>query len=93
MSTVVAIHNTVNERAWQHVLAWEALHACDCAAPKLLRFRGRPADYSPKARLLNLLVGCQGLAFQAVSFWLWWVIDGGRLFLFFCSPEKSPASL
>ncbi len=56
MPTVVAIHNTVNERAWAHVLGWESLHACDCPDPKLLRFRGRPTDYSPKARLLNLLV-------------------------------------
>ncbi len=60
MSSVVAIHNGVNERAWQHLLAWEALHACDCpAGPKLLRFQGRPQDYTPKARLLNLLV-CHG---------------------------------
>lgn len=56
MPTVVAIHNAVNERAWQHILAWEAMHACDCPAPKLLRFQGRPKDYSPKARLLNFLV-------------------------------------
>lgn len=26
---------------------------CDC--PKLLKFRGRPRDYSPKARFLNFL--------------------------------------
>eukprot|EP00955_Chlamydomonas_euryale_P068665 360194-Chlamydomonas_euryale.AAC.10 len=26
-----------------------------CDAPKLKRFRGRPAEYSPKARLLNTL--------------------------------------
>lgn len=25
-SSVVAIHNTVNERAWREVLAWEAMH-------------------------------------------------------------------
>jgi hypothetical protein len=56
MSTVVAIHNAVNERAWQHVLAWERLHACACDAPKLLRFKGRPSEFSPKARLLNFLV-------------------------------------
>lgn len=56
MSKVVAIHNTVNERAWQHILAWEALHACDCANPRLKRFQGKPNEYSPKARLLNFLV-------------------------------------
>ena len=26
-----------------------------CAQPRLVRFVGRPQDYSPKARLLNLL--------------------------------------
>jgi hypothetical protein len=57
MAQVVAIHNGVNEQAWRHVLAWESLHDCDCpGGPKLLRFQGRPKDYSPKARLLNLLV-------------------------------------
>ena len=56
MAAVVAIHNAVNERAWAAVRAWEALHACECPEPKLLRFRGRPKDFSPKARLLNLLV-------------------------------------
>ncbi|OUS45369.1 Holocytochrome c synthase/heme-lyase [Ostreococcus tauri] len=39
MARVVAIHNAVNERAWAH----------------LLKFRGRPRDFSPKARLLNFL--------------------------------------
>jgi cytochrome c heme-lyase len=56
MSKVVAIHNTVNERAWQHIMAWEALHACDCANPRLKRFQGKPNEFSPKARLLNFLV-------------------------------------
>ncbi|RMZ55245.1 hypothetical protein APUTEX25_005523 [Auxenochlorella protothecoides] len=53
MTAVVAIHNAVNERAWREVRAWEA--AAGCPAPTLLRFRGRPADVSPKARLLNAL--------------------------------------
>ena len=52
--SVVAIHNTVNERAWREVLAWEALHE-GSAPPRLVRFVGRPQDFSPKARLLNLL--------------------------------------
>lgn len=56
MHTVVSIHNTVNEQVWQHILAWEMLHACDCAQPKLKKFQGRPNEYSPKARLLNFLV-------------------------------------
>lgn len=56
MSVVVQIHNAVNERAWAHVLHWEQLHARSCNCPKLLKFRGRPNDYSPRAMLLNTLV-------------------------------------
>lgn len=58
MSTVVQIHNAVNEQAWREVCEWERFAAPSCAAqrdPTLLRFMGRPNDTSPKARLLNLL--------------------------------------
>lgn len=57
MAAVVAIHNTVNERAWREIMHWERLAggAQACGGPKLLKLRGRPKDYSPKARLLNLL--------------------------------------
>lgn len=51
MPSVVAIHNTVNERAWQEILRWEALHP-GCP-PKLLKFQGKPREFSPRARLLN----------------------------------------
>ena len=57
MPAVVAIHNAVNERAWRDILSWEA-HQCQsdaCGGPKLVKFRGRPKDFSPKARILNLL--------------------------------------
>ena len=64
MKSVVAIHNSVNERAWREVMAWEALHASECATPRLKKFQGRPSDYSPKARLLNTLVRVQfGVSF------------------------------
>lgn len=53
MHSVVSIHNSVNERAWQQVCQYEALHSG--GKPKLVRFMGRPQDYSPKARLLNVL--------------------------------------
>ncbi len=56
MRAVVGIHNAVNERAWQEVLAWERLHSAQCDNPRLKRFMGRPSDLSPKARLLNFLV-------------------------------------
>ena len=60
MASVVAIHNAVNERAWQEVVAWEAAAGfgprnSPCGGPRLARFVGRPRDLSPKARLLNLL--------------------------------------
>jgi hypothetical protein len=67
MQRVVAIHNSVNERAWQHVLAWEALHACDCSQPRLVRFQGKPNEFSPKARLLNMLVRQLGRGGTAYS--------------------------
>lgn len=55
MQSVVAIHNGVNERAWSEVLQWEKMHVTRCGGPRLKKFAGRPQDYSPKARLLNIL--------------------------------------
>lgn len=57
MTAVVAIHNAVNERAWKEILQWEKANgsAETCGGPRLLRFRGLPQDFSPKARLLNML--------------------------------------
>lgn len=52
MNAIVAIHNATNERVWSLIRMWEAEQGC--AEPRLVRFRGRPKDYSPKARLLNL---------------------------------------
>ena len=51
MPAVVAIHNNMNESTWRRVLEWEALHSAECAAPKLLRFMGRPDELTPKARV------------------------------------------
>ena len=51
MASVVAIHNAVNERAWSEVMKWEQMHCDTCAAPKLVRFIGRPMDFSPQARI------------------------------------------
>ena len=55
MDVVVAIHNTVNERVWEHILQWEKLHEDVCCRPTLSKFEGRPKDFSPRARLLNWL--------------------------------------
>ncbi|KAJ1406176.1 cytochrome c/c1 heme lyase-domain-containing protein [Ochromonadaceae sp. CCMP2298] len=56
MDTVIAIHNNMNEGTWAQVLEWEQLHtAADASrAAKLLKFIGRPDEYSPKARLKML---------------------------------------
>jgi len=57
MTAVVAIHNAVNERAWREIQRWEAVQgtATSCGGPRLVKFKGRPQDYSPKARILNVL--------------------------------------
>ncbi len=54
MNAVVAIHNAVNEKAWEEVRRWElALHPqCE---PKLVSIRGLSQTFSPKARLYTLL--------------------------------------
>ena len=53
MSWVVGIHNRVNEKTWEAVAEYEGLHKGQCETPKLVRFRGRPADLSPKARIMS----------------------------------------
>jgi len=57
MNAVVAIHNSVNERAWSQVLEWEqALHPECLTGLRLLRFQGKPDEPTLKARA-NSLVG------------------------------------
>lgn len=56
MRVVVPIHNAVNERAWAEVRAWEAGNGGEqCGGPKLVSFKGRPGDLSPRARWKALL--------------------------------------
>ena len=51
ISTVLNIHNTINERTWRQIQDWE-----DSNNLTLVRFQGRPTEPSPKAWLLcNLL--------------------------------------
>ncbi|KAL1512218.1 hypothetical protein AB1Y20_005481 [Prymnesium parvum] len=50
MKAVVAIHNTVNERVWHHIMEWEALHPECTEKRKLLRFQGNADDPTMKAR-------------------------------------------
>ena len=50
MEMVVAIHNFLNERAWEEVMKWEKRLPGGEAA-QLERFQGRPGELSPKARM------------------------------------------
>merc|ERR1712216_951176 len=54
MRAVIAIHNVVNERAWKHVMEWEAAYPKP-ESRRLIRFEGKPTELSPKARLLGFL--------------------------------------
>ena len=56
MKVIVPIHNAVNERAWLEVMRWEAGQGGEqCGGVKLVSFKGRPKDLTPKARLKTLL--------------------------------------
>lgn len=56
MKTIVPIHNAVNERAWSEVKKWEDGRGGEaCGGIKLVNFKGRPGELSPKARWKMLL--------------------------------------
>ena len=56
MKVVVPIHNAVNERAWSHIKEWEAGRGGEhCGGIRLVSFKGRPGEPSPKARILTIL--------------------------------------
>ena len=55
MRTVVAIHNTVNERTWQEVQKWEAMYPECLETLKLVRFGGKPDEPTLKARIYTLM--------------------------------------
>merc|ERR1711920_1100511 len=58
VTTIVAIHNNMNERTWKLVKEWEdKMHPG--SNPKLLRFIGRPDELSPIARMKVLLGGAE----------------------------------
>lgn len=57
MSTIVPIHNAVNERTWGEVLKWEeGKGGEECGGVRLVSFRGRPGERSPRA-WMNVLLG------------------------------------
>ncbi|KAI0637112.1 cytochrome C1 heme lyase [Trametes polyzona] len=56
MKVVVPIHNAVNERAWQEIMKWEAGQGGEkCGGVKLVSFKGRPNDRTPRAMWYSLL--------------------------------------
>ncbi|KAI0340488.1 cytochrome c and c1 heme-lyase [Trametopsis cervina] len=56
MKVIVPIHNAVNERAWAELMKWEAGQGGDkCGGVKLVSFKGRPQDRTPKARWKMLM--------------------------------------
>ncbi|KAG7086702.1 hypothetical protein E1B28_002638 [Marasmius oreades] len=56
MKTIVPIHNAVNERAWAEILRWESGRGGEvCGGIKLVNFKGRPNERSPRARWKMLL--------------------------------------
>ncbi|KAL7008911.1 Cytochrome c1 heme lyase [Cystobasidiomycetes sp. EMM_F5] len=59
MDIVVPIHNAVNERTWKQVLEWEEEAAPDAVNKvKLVSFKGRPNDRTPRA-WFKVLLGYQ----------------------------------
>jgi len=67
MKTIVPIHNAVNERAWAEILKWEAGKGGEaCGGVKLVNFKGRPNDKSPRARW-KMLLGCVSFAIQVAG--------------------------
>ena len=61
MKVIVPIHNAVNERAWSEVMKWEAGQGGDqCGGTKLVSFKGRPKDRTPRA-YWKMLLGCVSL--------------------------------
>lgn len=56
MSTIVPIHNAVNERAWSQILAWEKGRGSEaCGGPKLVSFEGDSKKVTPKAWLWGMM--------------------------------------
>jgi cytochrome c heme-lyase len=58
MSSIVPIHNAVNEKAWAEIKGWEAGRGSEkCGGPKLVSFLGDSKKLTPKARWNNWVLG------------------------------------
>lgn len=52
VTSMVEVHNFLNEGAWIQILEWEDKYTKELKVePRLLRFTGRPHDLSPRAQL------------------------------------------
>ena len=54
MRAVVAVHNTVNEKAWEQIMHWESLHPECIETLRLLRFQQKQ-EPTPKAQALEFV--------------------------------------
>jgi len=60
MSSIIPIHNAVNERTWHHILRWEKGRGAEaCGGPKLVSFQGDASKISPRAWWLSTIWGYQ----------------------------------
>ena len=58
ISSIIPIHNAVNERAWHLIKQWEGDSSKSCGGPKLLGFHGLGAGaLSPKAKWNTTILG------------------------------------
>jgi len=73
MKVIVPIHNAVNERTWYEILKWEEGRGSDaCGGLKLVSFKGKSQELSPRARfksLLGLVVTLSSPLLHSVSHW------------------------
>ena len=56
MKVIVPIHNAVNERTWYEILRWEEGRGSEtCGGLRLVSFKGKSQELSPRARFKSLL--------------------------------------
>ena len=56
VSSIIPIHNAVNEKAWAMIKSWEGNSSQACGGPRLLSFKGLGAGaLSPKAKFNSLM--------------------------------------
>ncbi|KAL5533216.1 CYT2 [Sanghuangporus sanghuang] len=93
MRVIVPIHNAVNERCWGEVMSWERGWGGErCGGVKLVSFKGRPGERTPKAWVKSLL------GYQAPFDRHDWVIDrcGSRMRYvidFYTGKSSTPGNL